>query len=384
MVGVMMIDLSAAFDMVDHKILLQKLQLFGLDEQALRWVRSYLGERFQSVCVDGCMSPPLPVAYGVPQGSILGPLFYVLFTCDIPDLVHDHPVDQQTALTHCPQCGSTVCYVDDCTYSYAAKDPALLSRTLSDQYKRISDYMASNRLVINDDKTHLVVLGTRATAVRRDEVILQAGNHLVRPSRSEKLLGGIISDDLKWKKHLFEGDQSLVKQLTNRINGLVKVSQNATKATRLMVANGIFVSKLCYLIQVWGGCDSYLLDRLQVLQNRAARVVTGKSWFTSTGRLLKECKWLSIRQLVFYQTVLGVHKIMRARKPEYLSKKFGADHPCRTRQSTSGCIRLGDEFNAKSSLSHTSLCYNRIPSTIRQDTTFETFKYKLKKWIPID
>ena len=151
-----------------------------------------------------------------------------------------------------------------------------------------------------------------------------------------------------------------------------------------MVGNVIFVSKLCYIIRVWEGCDSYLLDRLQVLQNRAARVVTGKSWFTSTGRLLKECKWLSIRQLVFYQTVLGVHKIMRARKPEYLSKKFGADHPCRTKQSTSGCIRLGDEFNAKSSLSHTSLCYNRIPSTIRQDTTFETFKYKLKKWIPID
>ena len=134
----------------------------------------------------------------------------------------------------------------------------------------------------------------------------------------------------------------MVKQLTNRIYGLLKVSQNATMATRLMVANGIFVSKLCYLIQVWGGSDSYLLERLQVLQNRAARAVTGKSWFTSTGRLLKECKWLSIRQLVFYQTVLGVHKIMRARKPEYLSKKFGAEHP-----------------------------YNSI----------ETFMYKLKKWI---
>ena len=103
---------------------------------------------------------------------------------------------------------------------------------------------------------------------------------------------------------------------------------------------------------------------------------------------------MSIRQLVFYQTVLGVHKIMRARKPEYLSKKFGADHPYRTRQSTSGCIRFGDEFNAKSSLSHTSFCYkgtveyNRIPSTIRQAATIETFKYKLKKWIstniPID
>ena len=209
---------------------------------------------------------------------------------------------EHTTLTHCPQCGSTVCYVDDCTYSYAAKDPALLSTTLSVQYQRISNYMASNKLIINAEKTHLIVVGTKNTAARRDEVSLQAGSHLIRPTRYEKLLGGIISEDLKWK---------------SRINGLLKVSQHATFTTRLMVANGIFISKLCYLIQVWGGCDSYLLDRLQVLQNRAARAVTGKPWFTPTRRLLKECRWFSIRQLVFYQTVLGVHKLVRARKSEY-------------------------------------------------------------------
>ena len=75
----MMIDLSAAFDMVDHNLLLKKLDLFGLDRRSLMWVSSYLSQRNQSVCVDGCMSPPLPVVCGVPQGSILGPLFYILF-----------------------------------------------------------------------------------------------------------------------------------------------------------------------------------------------------------------------------------------------------------------------------------------------------------------
>ena len=83
-----------------------------------------------------------------------------------------------------------------------------------------------------------------------------------------------VCEDLKRKEHLVNNKQSLVRQLTSRINGLLKVCKRASKTTRLKVANGIFISKLCYLIQVWGGCPEYLLSALQVLQNRAARAVT--------------------------------------------------------------------------------------------------------------
>ena len=77
MVGIMMVDLSAAFDMVDHPLLLAKLQLYGFDDSVLTWIKSYLPNRTQSVFVDGCLSPPMPIQCGVPQGSILGPLFYI-------------------------------------------------------------------------------------------------------------------------------------------------------------------------------------------------------------------------------------------------------------------------------------------------------------------
>ena len=92
LVGVMMVDLSAAFDMVDHDILLKKLQLFGLDDMALSWVKSYLSGRCQSVYVDGCLSPPLYIACGVPQGSVLGMLLYILFTNDLQDSVHEEHI----------------------------------------------------------------------------------------------------------------------------------------------------------------------------------------------------------------------------------------------------------------------------------------------------
>ena len=138
----------------------------------------------------------------------------------------------------------------------------------------IADYIAGNKLVINGDKTHLVFMGTKKTAAHRDEVKLEAGPHTILSSSTEKLLGCQISQDLKWNKHILEGEESLVKQITSRINGLCMLSSRASFQTRLMVANGIVVSKLCYLIQLWGGCEDYLLKPLQVLQNRAARLVT--------------------------------------------------------------------------------------------------------------
>ena len=208
--------------------------------------------------LDGCLSPPMPMQCGVPQGSILGPLFYILFTNDIPDLVHNHPADLLDPQTFCDTCGGTVCYVDDATYSVGHSDPAVLSNTLTEQYSMIADYMSANKLVINDDKTHLVVMATKKFDQKRLEVRLQAGPFTITPSPTEKLLGCVISQDLKWKQHIIGSEQSMINQLTSRINGLSMMAYRTSFATRLMVANGIVMSKLCYLIQFWGGCECYL------------------------------------------------------------------------------------------------------------------------------
>ena len=228
---------------------------------------------------------------------------------------------------------------------------------LSNQYKKIEEYMAANKLVINGDKTHLVVMGSTAHTAKRQEVRLQAGNHTILPSPNEKLLGGIISQDLKWRQHLLDNDQSLVCQLTRRINGLSLISSSSTFATKLMVANGIVLSKVCYLNQLWGGTEDYLLKSLQVLQNRAPRIVVGCNWFTPIRVLLKKCNWLSVKQLIFYQSVILTHKIVKNGSPLYLAQKMSTTHPYRTRQATSGGIRYGELFSSTLSRTQDSFCY---------------------------
>ena len=199
--------------------------------------------------------------------------------------------------------------------------------------------MSANKLVINSDKTPLLVMGIKASNKRRGEVTLEAGP-CYWAQKTESFLGNHICEDLKWKEHVLGSDQSLVRQLTSRVNGLLKVAARATFSTRLSVANVIFMSKLCYLIQPWGGAEGYLLNSLQILQNRAARAVTRMFWFTPTMHLSKECNWLSVKQLVFYHRVLMTFKIVQNKTPMYLYQKMNTTHPCMTRQANGGGIRF--------------------------------------------
>ena len=178
--GCCMLDMSAAFNVVDHDLLLQKLSLYGMEDNILSWIQSYLSGRSQCVVIEGSLSRLLPVNHGVPQGSILGPLLYTLFTNELPEVIHDHhPQQPQQAaglqedvgagpLFHIADSdnGSICCYTDDTTLSCTEYSPQALTTKLSEKYKMIAEFMRNNMLKLNDDKTHLLVMDTGQSKVR--------------------------------------------------------------------------------------------------------------------------------------------------------------------------------------------------------------------------
>ena len=159
---------------------------------------------------------------------------------------------------------------------------------------------------------------------------------------------------------------------------------------RLMVADGVVMSKVVYLITVWGGAQQYLLKALQVQQLTAARTVCGfLSKYWSKKKLLDRLGWLSIRQLIYFHTVLQAHKTISSGKPSVLHQSISTHHPYNTRRAAAGLIRFGETFHGDSSLIDASFkhravhWYNTVPVSVRTGT-LATVKVKLKKWIRVN
>ena len=198
---------------------------------------------------------------GVPQGSILGPLCYVLFTNDLPETILDSSshVHFSQLTTDCPECGGLCCFADDSTYSVASQDQDVLEQKLNEKYTVMANYLGNNRLKLNDDKTHLLIMTTRQKRRLLNITIqINTPTEEIKPLKSEKLLGIVIQEDLKWSEYILNNEKSLVKQLTSRLSALRLISGIASFKIRLMIANGIFCSKLSFQISLWGGAEDYL------------------------------------------------------------------------------------------------------------------------------
>ena len=287
------------------------------------------------------------------------------------------------------------------------RTPEQLSEALSHKYKVMAEFLTDNKLKVNDDKTHLLVMTTRQKrrTVDTNQVQIQTPTATITPSKVERLLGAQVHQDMRWVEHILENEASLVKSLNLRLGAIKKLANMASFQTRKTIATGIFMSKLIYLMPLWSGCEDYLIKSLQVVQNKAARSVAKLGTFTPTKNLLKACGWMSVRQLMAYHSIMLLHKTMVNRTPIYLYKKLTASGPFQynTRQaatcppgfsftvshpSSNGTIR--QESGAKLDISKQGWCwraaeqYNTLPDGLRLERELPIFKKRLKKWIEMN
>ena len=246
------VDESAAFDCVSKEILLQKLQIYNLDTKALQWIRSYLSERSQFVQIGAKISETTPVDRGVPQGSVLGPILYSVYTNELPEVIVDidcldntHKMDGKLFSDNCSNCGSLPSFADDATYVISKKTRQELQEKIDVNMDKIKKFLNNNDLTVNDTKTKLLeimvkqkrnkVKGTQPIITTTDE---KGDPLIIKPGMSLRILGGNFHRNLSWTGHIEVGESALLPALRKRLGALKHLSKGIPKKCRLILANG--------------------------------------------------------------------------------------------------------------------------------------------------
>ena len=354
------LDLKKAFDTVDHDILLSKMNLYEIQGIALDWFRSYLTNRTQRCLVNGSLSRICSLKCGVPQGTILGPLLFLIYINDLPN-----------CLTSC----QSRMYADDTHITYADVDGNSIQLNLNRHLGNLNKWLISNKLTLNNAKTEFMVIGSRqklSTLSSQPEPSID--NVLLEKVTSVKSLGTFIDENLRWQTHI----DKLSKKIASGIGAIKRIRDFVPTPTLHCIYNALIQSQFDYCNIVWGNCGKTLFDRLQKLQNRAARVLTFSRYDAYANRLFRQLNWKDLSTQFQIQKALMVYKSLNDLVPGYLSSKFVKRYETRysLRDSVNKVIVPFPRTNfMKNSFSYSgAVLWNCLPCDMREANSLSQFK----------
>ena len=229
--------------------------------------------------------------------------------------------------------------------------------------------MVENKLQLNNDKSHLLVFSSskrKATTQLASLVEIRTPTNNIRPSSKQRLLGCWLQDNLKWTEHIRDNEESLMKSLNKRLNALKIITKISDFKTRKMIGEGIFLSKLVYMISVWSGCAKDLLTSVQTIQNRAAKLITKNYWEEKSETHLAQLGWLSVNQLSEYHNMLLIHQVKNNRTPHHLYEMYNWEYTYATRQAASNQIKPKGtprlDISLKTYRWRAAVYYNKVPT----------------------
>jgi hypothetical protein len=372
-----LLDLSAAFDTIDHSILLKRLEnTFGITGSALSWFRSYLTNRTQSVVVNGLKSESSLLQFGVPQGSVLGPVLFVMYISPLFDVVkrynisHHAFADDNQLYTDSliSNVDSTLCNIQDCVAS-------------------VKTWMTINKLQLNDSKTEALLLRSPYTNYPDDLLpsCMHVGESEINFATSVTNLGVTLDHHINLSEHV----RKVCQTAFHKIREISSIRECLTvDATKILMCSMV-LSRIDYCNSLLYGCDKGLKERLQRVQNAASKVILRKKKTDHVSPLLRELHWLPVESRIKYKIACICYSAKFENGPSYLRDLIITyDNPStynlRSRMDnrtfeppSTNLVTIGDRsFSAAA-----AAVWNSLPFSVRHSVSMESFKRSLKTYL---
>ena len=356
--GALLMDLSKAFDCLNHELLIAKLSAYGFSTSALRLIHSYLNERKQRVKMNGSFSTWRETTIGVPQGSVLGPLLFNIYLNDLFMFVND----------------AEICnYADDTTIYACDNNVESIIETLESDALKIAEWFPNNCMKLNEDKCHLMIFGDKS-----NDISLNIGSVRIKESNEEKLLGVILDKKLCLKQQV----SSICKKAGQKLHALSRISHFLDTEQLKRIMRAFILSQFNYCPLVWMFCNRTLDNKVNRIHERALRITYKDMRSDFDTMLLRDnAVTIHIRNLQLLMT--EIYKTKWELNPTFMKEIFVEKHSTYGLRSCHNLL-LPQARTTCYGLETVSFLGSRLwqalPNDMKQSDSLSTFKRRIKTW----
>ena len=355
MTGAVFIDLSKAFDTVDHARLLSKLSIYGIKDREMSWFSSYLFNRKQYVAIDGQSSEMLPISCGVPQGSILGPLMFILLINDI-----------ESNLRLC----NIILYSDDTVLFYAGKTSTEIENILGSELEQIARWLNKNNLVINlkKSKTECVLYGTQQKTSKSAAFEVKLDGLKIAESAAYKYLGVVMDKSLTYAEHI----EKTLKKAGSRVKLLSRIRPNLTPHAAETIYRVMILPLLIYCNNIFVEMSPSKKQRFESIPIRSLKIINGRR---------NSVKLPSINHIRNRMCAVEVFKCLNGlAPPDFIEYFQRLQHGKATRGNEHSLLlpRVKSEAGRKTFAFQGVKIFNKVPNKLKSETSVLKFKSNCK------
>ena len=355
------LDFSKAFDCVNHKILLEKMSMYGVRGVASRWFQSYLSGRRQYVSLNNATSELCSIDRGVPQGSILGPLLFLIFINDFPK---------------CSDFFNFTLFADDSTLTckFQNTSPEQITSLIENNLSLINTWTNKNRIKINNEKSNIIAFSYRKN-IQLGRIKL--GTSFINQINCTKFLGLYIDSNLSFKNHI----DYILSKISKSVGILYRLSLYLPPDILKILYNSLILPYLSYGIESWHGAPRYMSGRVQIMQKKAIRAIYGLSYNSHTNQHFKMNNILKLTDLYNLNLCSHVFKYLQLPNNTLQFRPHSLIHEHNTRHRANLITPRYNRTHTQSSFMYTSITeWNKIPHFIKNTDCIHKFKKELKRY----